>query len=216
MTALPIFKEKTMRMMLPLLFVVALGGCATGAKQNLATDARAVDIKAKLSLSGCAPDMADQVLDLRNPALEQEAAFRCLQDGQLTTVERLLTGYRDRHDNPPNPDYSEYLLALTDFVRFELAEGDAASQLKAGRKSHDQLVAFVRNYPESAYRNEVAPRLETLHEGMARAEYRLAMTDIEKGRREMGASRLRYVAREYPRSAAAVDARRWLEQRLAP
>jgi hypothetical protein len=51
---------------------------------------------------------------------------------------------------------------------------------------------------------------------MARAEYRLAMTDIEKGRREMGASRLRYVVREYPRSAAAVDARRWLEQRLAP
>jgi TolA-binding protein len=49
---------------------------------------------------------------------------------------------------------------------------------------------------------------------MARAEYRLALGDIEKGRRETGAARLRYIAREYPRSAAATDAKRWLEQRL--
>lgn len=205
-----------MRMMLPFFIAVTLTGCATGSGQGPASNSQTVDIRAKLSLSGCEPQLADRVLALESPSLEQEAAFQCLQDGQLATVERLLTGYQERHDNPPNPDYSVYLLALTDFVRFELAEGDAPAQLTAGRKAHDQLVAFVRAYPESAYRAEVAPRLEALHEGMARAEYRLAMTDIEKGRRELGASRLRYVVREYPRSAASVDARRWLEQRLTP
>lgn len=212
----PVLKEKTMRMMLPLLITAALTGCATTAQQSPVNGAAAVDIRAKLSLSGCEPRLADQVLALNDPGLEQEVAFSCLQDGQLTTVERLLTGYQERHGSPTNPDYSDYLLALTDYVRFELAEGDATAQLKAGRRAHDQLVTFVRTYPESAYRDEVAPRLESLHEGMARAEYRLAMGDIEKGRREMGAARLRYVVREYPRSAAAVDARRWLEQRLIP
>lgn len=201
------------------LFIVAMAlvsGCATNAARNSSTSPEVVDIRARLSMGPCEPMVADQVLRLGNPGLEQEVAFKCLQDGQLGTVERLLGGYSDRHVNAPNPDYSDYLLALTDFVRFELAEGDAVEQLKAGRRAHDLLVSFVRTYPESAYRAEVAPRLEALHEGMARAEYRLAMGEIEKGRREAGASRLRYVAREYPRSSAAADAKRWLEQRLAP
>lgn len=205
-----------MRTPLLVLTIAALVGCAAGGGQSPASSAQAVDVRAKLSLNGCDPQTATQVLTLDNPSLEQETAFQCLKDGQLEAVERLLVGYQERHDSPPNPDYSDYLLALTDFVRFELAEGDAIAQLAAGRRAHDQLVAFVRAYPDSAYRNEVAPRLETLHEGMARAEYRLAMTDIEKGRHEVGASRLRYVVREYSRSAAAVDAQRWLEQRLAP
>lgn len=205
-----------MRLTLTLVLLAALTGCATNQAQTNSADPRAVDVRAKLTLSGCEPDLAEQVLPLDDPELEQEAAFRCLQDGQLLTVERLLEGYKKRHANPPSPDYSDYLLALTDFVRFELAEGDPGEQLLAGRRSHDQLVAFVREYPESTYRTEVAPRLEALHEGMARAEYRLAMGDIEKGRREMGASRLRYVVREYPRSVAATDAKRWLEQRLIP
>lgn len=205
-----------MRMTLVIVAVALVAGCATGTARNTSTSPEVVDIRTKLSMGGCDAMVADQVLPLGNPGLEQEVAFQCLQDGQLGTVERLLAGYEGRHDNAPNPDYSDYLLALTDFVRFDLAEGDAVEQLKAGRRAHDGLVTFVRAYPESAYRAEVAPRLEALHEGMARAEYRLAMGEIEKGRREVGASRLRYVVREYPRSAAATDAKRWLEQRLVP
>ncbi len=205
-----------MRLTLIMLVVAIVTGCATGTARNSAPSKEVVDVKAKLSMGSCDPMLADQVLPLDNPGLEQEAAFLCLQNGQLGTVERLLEGYKDRHADAPNPDYSDYLLALTDFVRFELAEGDAVAQLTAGRRAHDRLVTFVRTYPESAYRPEVAPRLETLHEGMARAEYRLAIGEIEKGKRELGASRLRYVAREYPRSAAAADAKRWLEQRSTP
>lgn len=205
-----------MRLTLLLILLTGLAGCATGPASSRSPDPEAVDIRARLSLGGCEPELADAVWRLDHPGLEQEVAFQCLQEGQLDIVERLLDGYNDRHRNAPNPDYSVYLLALTDFVRFQLAEGDAMQQLIAGRRAHDQLVAFVRAYPESAYRAEVAPRLEALHEGMARAEYRLAMGNLEKGRREMGASRLRYVVREYPRSAAATDARRWLEQRLIP
>ena len=205
-----------MRTTLLLILFAGLVGCAGTSTRSPGEDPETVEVRARLSLSGCEPQLAEQILRLDDPGLEQEAAFQCLQQGQLATVERLLSGYQERHDAAPNTDYSVYLLALTDFARFELAEGDAAEQLRAGRRAHDGLVVFVRSYPESVYRAEVAPRLKTLHEGMARAEYRLALGDIEKGRRETGASRLRYVAREYPRSAAATDARRWLEQRLMP
>ncbi len=205
-----------MRSTVFLILVASLVGCATGPARGPSDDAASVDVRARLSLGGCEPELADQVLRLDNPGLEQEAAFQCLQEGQLAALGQLLTGYQSRHDSPPNPDYSDYLLALAEFVRFELAEGDASEQLTAGRRAHDRLVMFVRAYPQSAYRTEVAPRLATLHEGMAGAEYRLAMSAIEKGRRELGTSRLRYIAREYPRSSAATDARRWLEQHLAP
>lgn len=205
-----------MRCALMLILFATLVGCAANPARSLSEDPETVDIRARLSLGGCDAQLVEQLLRLRSPGLEQEAAFQCLQEGQLVIVERLLGGYKERHDNAPNPDYSDYLLALTDFVRFELAEGDASEQLTAGRRAHDRLVDFVRSYPQSAYRTEVAPRLEALHEGMARAEYRLAMGEIEKRRREIGASRLRYIAREYPRSSAASDAKRWLEQRLVP
>jgi outer membrane protein assembly factor BamD len=203
-----------MRVILLLTLLASLMGCAATSTRGPAEDPEAVEVRARLSLGGCEPQLADQILRLEDPGLEHEAAFQCLQQGQLATVERLLSGYQERHAQAPNADYSMYLLALTDFARFELAQGDADEQLRAGRHAHDGLVVFVRLYPESVYRTEVAPRLKTLHEGMARAEYRLALGDIEKGRRETGAARLRYIAREYPRSAAATDAKRWLEQRL--
>jgi hypothetical protein len=42
------------------------------------------------------------------------------------------------------------------------------------------------------------------------------MTDIETGRRDVGAARLHYVVEQYPRSDAASAAGRWLEQRAVP
>lgn len=202
--------------LLSVVLAAGLAGCASGPMPSSSESQETVDVRARLSMGGCKPQLADAVLGLDNPRLEQEVAFQCLQEGQLTLVERVLSDYSARHHDAPNPDYSDYLLALTDYVRFELAEGDATEQLVAGRRAHNQLVAFVRAYPDSAYRSEVAPRLEALHEGMAKAEYRLAMADIETGRREMGASRLRYIVREYPRTTAATDAKLWLEQRLGP
>ncbi|MGB3596990.1 MAG: outer membrane protein assembly factor BamD, partial [Pseudomonas neustonica] len=75
---------------------------------------------------------------------------------------------------------------------------------------HAQLTGFIRHYPESAYRSEIVPRLETLLEGMAQAEYDLAMLDVETGQRERGEARLRYLTQYYPRSKAAVEAQHWL------
>ncbi|MFN3579305.1 MAG: outer membrane protein assembly factor BamD [Pseudomonas sp.] len=205
-----------MRVILLLAFMIGLVGCASTPKSAGVDEAALVDVRAKLSMGRCDQELANEIRALNNPQLEQEAAYICLQQGQLLTVERLLGDYVTRHGNAPNVDYSVYLLALTEFIRFELAEGDANDRLSIGRRAHEAFVSFVRRYPESAYRPEVAPRLEMLHEGMAKADYQLAIADIEAGRREVGASRLRYVVQQYPRSDAARDASRWLEQRTTP
>lgn len=208
-----------MRVFLLMILTIGVAGCATtnnSTRMNAADNAALVDARAKLGLGRCNMDLADEILELGYPGLEQEAAYTCLQQGQLQAVEQLLTGFQARHPAARNQDYSAYLLALAEFIRFELAEGDDQASLTIGRRAHDGLVAFVRQYPDSSYRQEVAPRLEALHEGMADAEFGLAMTDIEAGRREVGANRLRYVAQHYPRSDAASSAARWLEQRATP
>lgn len=208
-----------MRITLLILLAVSLAGCAiTATPSRVATvdNAALVDARAKLGLGRCNMELANEILALRNPGLEQEAAYTCLEQGQVQAVERLLAEFQGRHPNAPNQDYSAYLLALAEFIRFELIEGDDQERLAVGRRAHDGLVAFVRQYPDSAYRQEVVPRFEALHEGLASAEYGLAMADMESGRREMGASRLRYVVEQYPRSDAASAASRWLEQRGTP
>lgn len=193
------------------LIVAGVGGCAGMGVSEQQRGAQAADVRARLGLAGCDAGLVDQILPLRNPALEQETAFACLQQGELRAVERLLSGYNERHVDPPFPDYSDYLLALSDLVRFEAAVGDDRERLVLGRRAHERLAQFVRAYPNSAYRSEVAPRLEQLHEGMARAEYQLAQLALETQAREEGIARLRYVVEQYPRSAAARDAARWLE-----
>lgn len=206
-----------MRASLVMILLMSLVGCASTATRVQPVDNAALtDIRAKLGLGRCDMDLARDILAQRNPGLDQEAAYTCLQQGQIEVVERLLGDFDTRHVEPPNADYSAYLLALAEFIRFELAAGDDRERLAIGRRAHDGLVAFVRRYPDSAYRQEVAPRLEALHEGMARAEYQLALGDIESGRGELGISRLRYLVENYPRSDAALEASRWLEQRGTP
>lgn len=208
-----------MRVILLMTLAIGLAGCATtsnNARMNTVDNAALVDARAKLGLGRCDLELANEILAVGYPGLEQEAAYTCLQQGQLQTAERLLTGFQVRHPAAANLDYSAYLLALAEFIRFELVEGDYQSRLTIGRRAHDGLVALLRQYPESAYRQEVAPRLEALHEGMASAEYGLALADIEAGRRELGEKRLRYVVQNYARSDAASSASRWLEQRAGP
>lgn len=203
-----------MRVILLMMLTIGMAGCATSnsSRVNTVDNAALVDARAKLGLGRCDMDLANEILTLEYPGLEQEAAYTCLQQGQLQAVDRLLTGFQERHPEANNQDYSAYLQALSEFVRFELAEADDQARLTIGRRAHDGLVAFVRQYPDSAYRQEVAPRLESLHEGMADAEVGLAMADIEAGRRELGANRLRYVVEHYSRSDAASSASRWLER----
>jgi outer membrane protein assembly factor BamD (BamD/ComL family) len=199
------------RLVMAAILLAGVTGCAGMAQTDQQRHAQTADVRAKLSLGGCDTALAEQILPLRNPALEQEAAFACLQQGELRAVERLLGDYQTRHVDPPFPDYSAYLLALTDLVRFEAALGDDRERLAIGRNAHQALVQFVRAYPDSSYRSEVAPRLEQLLEGMARAEYQLAQLALETQARDQGIARMRYIVEQYPRSSAARDANRWLD-----
>ncbi|MEH6564826.1 MAG: outer membrane protein assembly factor BamD [Halopseudomonas sp.] len=190
--------------------VVGLAGCTSSVVKQQEQSSAVADARARLGLGQCDMNLAQQVHQLSDPELDLEAAYLCLQQGKLPPLELVLDDFNKRHPNAPYQDYAAYLQAMVPFVRFELAAGDDQERLRAGRDAHAQLTGFIRHYPDSAYRSEIVPRLESLLEGMARSEYNLAMLDIETGQRERGEARLRYLAQSYPRSKAAVEAQQWL------
>ncbi|SDU16809.1 outer membrane protein assembly factor BamD [Halopseudomonas salegens] len=192
--------------------VSVLAGCAgTGGSQPV--DQQAItEARAKLSLGGCDRALVDQVRRSGDAQLHQEAAFACLQQGSLSLTERLLQGYRDDFVDQEHADYSEYLWALAGVLHFELEQGDDRKRLETGREAHARLVRFVRDHPESSYRQDVVPRLEEIHEGMARSEYRLARLSADSGDNDQARQRMKYVTSAYPRSSAAADAQVWLER----
>lgn len=200
-----------MRLMILLAALVSLAGCA-GMTAQPGNEAALADVRAKIALGRCDDGLVQSLARHPAPELEQEAAFVCLQQGEVEAVERLLTGYDRRHRNAPHPDYSAYLLALTQQVRFELAEGEDALQITEGRKAHQRYAEFVHRYPESEYRNDVGPRLNRLLEDMAQAEYRLAQAALEAGDAAQAEARMRYLLRYYPHSSVAREASDWLEQ----
>lgn len=192
--------------------VGVLAGCASTGGSPAVNQEHATEARAKLSMGVCDRPLVDQVRRSRDPQLHQEAAFACLQQANLTLTERLISGYRDDFVDVDHADYSEYLWALAGVLRFELEEGDDRQRLETGRAAHERLVSFVRNHPESSYRQDVAPRLEEIHEGMARSEYRLARFTADNGDLVEARTRMEYVISAYPRSSAAADARVWLER----
>jgi len=92
----------------------------------------------------------------------------------------------------PNANHQDYLRricgALQNSSRFELAEAMIRTDLALGRHAarFGGSGAFVRRIQTSAYRQEVAPRLEDLHEGMGASEYGLAMPISKRVRRGRG------------------------------
>lgn len=126
------------------MMLAGLGGCAGLGQNDAERTGEVADVRAKLGLGRCDADLARQTLALKQPELEQEAAFVCLQQAEFGLVDRLLADYEERYASPPNPDYSAYLLALTEFLRFEAALGDAQQRLLTGRIAHAALVGFVR------------------------------------------------------------------------
>lgn len=199
-----------MRVYVALLVLMSLAGCA-GVGSHAKNEAGLTDARAKISLGRCDDNLVSDLRRHKAPELEQQAAYVCLQQGEVSAVEQLLKDYSKRHATPPYPDYSAYLLALAQLARFEMVADDPPKRLMEGRKAHDELTEFVRSYPDSDYRDGVAPRLFRLMEEMAQTEYQIAMTALENGDGENGAARLRYVARHYGQTNAGRDAAAWIK-----
>lgn len=201
-----------MRWLVLLAALAILGGCASMGQVDGQRTAAINDARAKLEFSGCNMALVEEIRRLKEPGLELEAGYQCLQQGELAEVERLLSDYRQRHVSPPYPDYADYLLGLSALLRFELLGEEDPERLELGREVHRQLAGFVRAYPQSSYREGVGQSLKAVLDGMARTEYRLAQEALAQGDNDAAAARLRYVVQQYPRSAAAGDAASLLER----
>lgn len=193
-----------------LLLALSLGGCAGNQLKQQEQDAAVADVRARLGMGQCDSALAEQVRSLQVPAVLLEAAYQCLTHAELDIAQRLVDSYLGEQENVNERDYAAYLAALIPYARFELAAGDSQLQLDLGREAHAALIGFVRTYPQSGYRAEMVPRVQAVLEGMARAEYDLAVLDQERGQAERARARMRYVQTSYPRSSAAADATAWL------
>lgn len=200
-----------MRLCVVLLLLAGLAGCAsTGSQQR--HEEGLIDARAKISMGRCDTKLVADLRRHKAPELEQQAAYVCLQQGEVVAVETLLEDYQKRHVEPPYPDYSAYLMTLAQLARFEMTTDDDALRLKEGRKVHARFADFVRRYPESDYRTEVAPHLHELLEEMAGAEYRLAMQAVEAGDRQTAEQRMGYIARYYSHTESGREANAWLDR----
>lgn len=203
-----------MRSLALLVVLAGLTGCA-GMTSHSGGEGLA-DARAKIAMGRCDEGLVADLRRYKAPELEQEAAYVCLQQGELEAVELLLSDYGKRHAGAFNPDYSAYLYALAQQVRFELTEAtDDVERLREGRLVHQRYADFVQTYPQSEYRTEVGPRLTTLLNEMAEAEYRLAQAAAAAGNAAQAQDRVRYLLRYYPHSSVARQASDWLE-RTAP
>lgn len=200
-----------MRSMVLLALLAGLAGCA-GMASHTGNEAVLADVRAKIAMGRCDEGLVAGLNRAKAPELEQEAAYVCLQQGEVEAVEQLLKDYSTRHRNGPYPDYSAYLVALAQQVRFELSEDDELNRIRQGREAHRRYAEFVRTWPDSEYRAEVGPRLNTLLEEMARTEHRLALQAAAEGDAEMAEARMRYIARYYPHSSVAREVNDWIQR----
>lgn len=200
-----------MRSTVLLMLLAVLTGCAGMTTQSV-NEAGLADARAKIALGRCDEGLITSLNRSKAPELDQEAAYICLQQGELEAVEQLLKDYNKRHRNGPHPDYSAYLLALAQQARFEMTENDLKERIREGRMTHQLYADFVRSYPESRYRGEVGPHLNSLLEDMANTEYRLALKAADAGDAHTAQNRMHYIARYYPHSKVAREANDWLER----
>lgn len=201
---------KTTRMGCWIVLALSLTGCAGNQVRSQGQEAALADVRARLAMGQCDTALTQQVQSLGAPAVLLEAAYQCLTLARLDVAQVLVDSYRQQGEAVSEADYAAYLAALIPYARFELARGDSQLQLQLGREAHAALTGFVRAHPQSGYRAEMVPRVQAVLEGMARAEYDLAVLDQERGDLARAKARMRYVQRGYPRSAAAADATAWL------
>lgn len=201
-----------MRSMVLLVMLAGLAGCAGMASQS-GNDAGLADVRAKITMGRCDAGLVTDLRRRKAPELEQEAAYVCLQQGELAAVEQLMSDYGKRYSAGPAPDYSAYLYALAQQIRFDLTEAtDDVARLREGREVHRRYADFVHTYPQSEYRTEVGPRLTTLLNEMAQSEYRLARAAEQAGDLSGAKARMRYLIQYYPHSTVAREANDWLER----
>src|SRR5690554_5834685 len=137
-----------MRSTVLLVLLAGLAGCAGLAGQS-GEEPGLADVRAKIALGRCDEGLVAGLNRYHAPELEQEAAYICLQQGELEAVEKLLSNYATTQHNAAHADYSVYLLALAQQLRFDMTEDDDLARIREGRVAHQRYADFVRSYPES-------------------------------------------------------------------
>ena len=73
---------------------LVLVGCA-GNRVNQPSESSLADLRARLSMGQCTPELTAQVIAAQQAPLHLEAAYQCLTNARLELSEQLLSDYRN-------------------------------------------------------------------------------------------------------------------------
>jgi outer membrane protein assembly factor BamD len=136
-----------------------------------------------------------------------EVAYLCLSDGALDAAWEQSVAFLREFAGHPHADYGYYLAGLSRFAAWQaLHEGeqvpDPDQDSAAAREAFALFRDLVRQFPDSAYRDEVIPHLVALREGLAHAELRMAQARFEQGDHRQALARAEYVNEHFPNTQA--------------
>ena len=112
--------------------LLGLAGCASSTVKQQEQSSAVADARARLGMGQCNMNLAQQVHQLSDPQLDLEAAYLCLQQGQLPPLELVLEDFAKRHPDAPYQDYASYLQAMVPFARFSSKLSRAAAEIASG------------------------------------------------------------------------------------
>ncbi|MCG5494351.1 outer membrane protein assembly factor BamD [Ectothiorhodospira variabilis] len=151
---------------------------------------------ANQALEGLADHQAARAAVMADARLE--VAYLCLSDGAFDAAWEQSMAFLRAFGDHPHADYGYYLAGLSRFAAWQaLHEGgqvpDPDQDSAAAREAFALFRDLVRQFPESGYRDEVAPHLMELREGLAQAELRIARARFEQGDHQQAMARAEYV-----------------------
>lgn len=216
---------RTMRHLIALALVILIGGCATTspprgqapipsqspeqyysqARQAQASGKPAVALDLFHQLESHYPDSPYAQL----APLEIAYARYRLEDYDAAVLEA--NRFIASHPEHANLDYAFYLKGL-----IRSAQGTASPKQTprqavivdsdAAREAFGHFSTVVKNFPDSGYRDNALQRMTRLRDLLARHELKQVKEQITRGETEAAVRHAKYIAEQYPKTAAAREA----------
>jgi len=189
------------KLILPLVAIALLNGCATNDKQHKSSAKQEYE-RAKLLMKKGNYDTVTMDLEkfstkypYSHYATQADLLriFSAYKDGQYVLSETLSKRFIEKHPRHANVDYAKYMLAMSYYKQRSSAEKDASMNQLA----IDAFKRLLNEHPESTYAKDGKKRLQSLYNSLAKHELTVGKFYYDKDRFVAAANRFQEVVRLY-------------------
>lgn len=213
-----------MSLVLTVLLVAILGGCASGPESKDETlrwspERLYQESKDEMSTGNYAQAVALlRKLESRYPfgrfaqQAQLDTAYAYFKEGDLVQALSSIERFMRLNPNHPSIDYALYLKGLINFndraTLFSSVTGEDMSERdpKAAKEAFDAFKQLVTRFPDSRYAPDAASRLQFLINTLAQGEVHTARFYLRRGAYMAAANRAQAVIRTYQDSPAVEEA----------